>query len=52
VDFKLVKQRAVAEAMSSFQDFGIEPSRRLMIIHQSKMANFLSELENSYPAHQ
>ncbi|KAG0170554.1 Mss4p nuclear export [Apophysomyces sp. BC1015] len=48
-DFKFTNsdKEATADAKRAFSDFGIAPSRKLLLVHQSKFADLVSEIEKT-----
>ncbi|KAK9728984.1 Mss4p nuclear export [Basidiobolus ranarum] len=49
-DFKFTQATSVADSKRAFQDYGIAPSRKFMIIHKSKMPALIKNLEEAMGA--
>ncbi len=47
LDFELAKQGAVPDALNSFSEMGIQPSRRLLVIETSKLPEILLAFEKN-----
>ncbi|ORX99784.1 hypothetical protein K493DRAFT_257000 [Basidiobolus meristosporus CBS 931.73] len=46
-DFKFTQATSVADSKRAFQDYGIAPARKLIVVHKSKMANLIKNLEEA-----
>jgi protein BCP1 len=46
-DFKLTTPPTVAESKNTFEDYGIAPARRMMLIHKDKIPEVVQLMVNN-----